>query len=325
MIRIQGLAHVYPGSRKQAARRALHDLTLEVPEGHFTILAGPNGSGKSTLFRILCGLAEPSAGSVTIAGHDIRSAPAAVRRAMAVVFQSPAVDKHLSVAENLDLHGRLYGLSGATLTARRDDALSWTGLKDRLGDKVMTLSGGLARQVELAKCLMTQPRVLLLDEPTTGLDPAARRAFLDALRALQKERGMTVLMTSHVFSEAEDADSVAILRNGHLLAHGSPAALRRQLGRDMLVVTANDPVSLAPRLAEVLGVQPTRHGDELRIDQIGESGPVPMIDAVLDRFRAEITAVAVKEPTLDDVFIHVTEQAAARDAATAQAAKEAAE
>ncbi|CCG08484.1 ABC transporter ATP-binding protein [Pararhodospirillum photometricum] len=308
MIRLEGLTHAYPGRKGAPPRLALSALSLHVPAGTLTILAGPNGSGKSTLFRILCGLALPSAGRVLVGGRDLFAEPGPARALMGVVFQSPAVDKHLSVAENLAMHGRLYGLSGATLGERAAEALTWTGLEKRLDDKVGTLSGGLARQVELAKCLMSHPAVLLLDEPTTGLDPAARRAFLDVLLRIQRERGMTVLMTSHVFSEAEDADRVAILRNGHLLAHDSPAALRRQLGRDMLVVNAPAAAALAPRLEAALGVACVRYGDELRIETLPPGGPVPLIDRILSHFRDEISAVAVRQPTLEDVFIHITRQ-----------------
>jgi ABC-2 type transport system ATP-binding protein len=321
MIRIEGLSHAYAGRRGNPARVAISNLSLGVAEGTFTILAGPNGSGKSTLFRVLCGLSLPGSGRVFIGGHDLLAEPAKARALMGVVFQSPAVDKHLSVAENLDIHARLHGLGGAILAARREEALSWTGLRDRLDDKVGTLSGGLARQVELAKCLMTHPKVLLLDEPTTGLDPAARRAFLDALIRIQKDRGMTVLMTSHVFTEAEDADRVAIMRDGELLAHDSPNALRDQLGRDMLVVTAADAQGLAPRLSQVLGVPVSRHGDEARVEAIPPGGPVKAIDAILANFRDEVTSVAVKRPTLEDVFIHFTETKAAAVPADKEAAQ----
>jgi len=231
MISIKNLSHVYPGSRKNPPRTAIADITLEVEDGAFCILSGPNGSGKSTLFRILCGMTKPSRGEVIIAGFDLARDPDGVRGALGVVFQSPAVDKYLSVQENLDLHADLYGLKGAERVERFTEALAWTDLKDRLNDRVETLSGGLARQVELAKCLLTRPRVLLLDEPTTGLDPNSRRNFLSALHRIQKERGMTVLMTSHIFSEAEDVDRVAVMKGGHLLAFDTPAALRRQLGQ----------------------------------------------------------------------------------------------
>lgn len=306
MIVIRDLTHVYPGTRRQPARTALRDLSLSVPEASFCILSGPNGSGKSTLFRILCGLSRPTAGSVTIAGHDLLRQPDAVRRELGVVFQSPAVDKQLAVEENLRLHADLHGIRGATYVERRDEALTWSDLRDRLGDRVDTLSGGLARQVELAKVLMTRPRVLLLDEPTTGLDPASRRSFLKALRRLQRERSMTVLMTSHVFSEAEDADSVVIMRGGELLAHDSPQALKAMVGTEMVVMRPRDPAAFAPILARDFGHEPIRFGDELRVENVAPEDAVRLIGAVLDRHRDDMLSIGVKQPDLEDVFVHVT-------------------
>lgn len=306
MIDIRHLTHVYPGTRKQPPRQALSDLSLSVREGEFCILSGPNGSGKSTLFRILCGMTLPSAGSVTIAGADLLREPHKVREAMAVVFQSPAVDKHLSVLENLRIHGDLYGLRGAAFRGRLDEALGWSDVKDRLEHRVDTLSGGMQRQVELAKCLLTRPRILLLDEPTTGLDPNSRRNFLDALAALQKGRGMTVLMTSHVFSEAEDVDRVAIMKGGVLLAHDSPQALRALLGREMLVVQAKDPEGMCAHLRRDMGLHVRRYGDELRLEETENGESLPILERVVSRYRDGIVSIAIKQPTLDDVFVHVT-------------------
>jgi ABC-2 type transport system ATP-binding protein len=309
MIRIQDLTHVYPGGRKTGPRTALDSLSLTVEEGEFAILSGPNGSGKSTLFRILCGLALPSKGTVSIAGFDLFRQAAKVREILGVVFQNPAVDKHLSVAENLKLHADLYGLSGAEFKARRDEGLSWTDLSGRLDQKVDTLSGGLARQVELAKVLMTRPRVLLLDEPTTGLDPSSRRNFLDALHRLQRERGMTVLMTSHVFSEAEDVDRVAIMKDGKLMAFDSPQVLKARIGTEMVVVQPVDPDSFAQVLRSELGLAVRRHGDELRLEETENGEGLPMLERILDAYRPLIRSVSIKQPDLEDVFVHVTSQA----------------
>lgn len=310
MIGIRDLTHVYPGTRRQPARVALRDLSLDVAEGEFAILSGPNGSGKSTLFRILCGMALPSRGKVEVAGHDLFRDPRAVRRAMGVVFQSPAVDKHLSVLENLKLHCDLHGLTGAERRTRLDEALGWTDLGARLGDRVDTLSGGLARQVELAKALLTRPRILLLDEPTTGLDPNSRRSFLAALTRIQRERGMTVLMTSHVFAEAEEAGRVAIMKEGVLLAHDTPQALRALVGTEMVVVQAVDAEALERRLVHDLNLAVRRHGDELRLEETENGDGLPLLERILARFRPEIVSISIKQPTLDDVFIHVTTGAA---------------
>lgn len=315
MIAIDHLRHVYPGTRRQPERVAIHDLSFAVAEGEFCILSGPNGSGKSSLFRILCGMMQPTAGTVTVGGFSLATQMADVRRVLGVVFQSPAVDKHLSVLENLTLHGRLYGLKGAEAQQRIEASLAWSDLQNRLGDKVDTLSGGLARQVELAKVLMTHPKVLLLDEPTTGLDPASRRSFLLALKRLQREQGMTVLMTSHIFSEAEDVDRVAIMSQGHLLACDRPAALTAHVGREMVVVRTSDPTDLAAAIVRELSstdqpLQPIIYGDEVRLENIetgaGASRAVELIDGILRRWPQQVQSVAVKHPTLDDVFVHFT-------------------
>jgi ABC-2 type transport system ATP-binding protein len=312
MIRIEDLTHVYPGGRRQPPRTAVSDLTLHVPEGCFTILSGPNGSGKSTLFRILCGLARPSRGRVTIGDRDLLADPASARALMGVVFQSPAVDKHLSVQENLSIHAALYGLKGTAFRTRLEESIAWTDLDGRLGDRVETLSGGLARQVELAKCLLTRPRLLLLDEPTTGLDPASRRSFLNALTRLRRERGMTVLMTSHIFGEAEDVDSVAIMADGRLLAHDTPQALRARLTGDVLVIDSPDPDALAARLKSDLGIAAIRNGDELRVDEPpSDTDAVALLERVLADYRPMVRGITVKQPALEDVFIHVTAQARA--------------
>lgn len=321
MIEIESLTHVYPATRKTLARVAINGLSLRIKEGEFAILSGPNGSGKSSLFRILCGLSTPTSGSIRINGVDLLKNPEQIRPLMGVVFQSPAVDKHLSVAENLAIHADLYAVPRDEYEARRTEALQWTDLGDRLDQKVDTLSGGLARQVELAKVLLTRPRILLLDEPTTGLDPASRRNFLSALRRLQRERGMTVLMTSHVFTEADDVDRVAIMKEGVLLAWDTPAALKAMIGKEMLVLQPTDPDRLAQALKDQLGLTVMRHGDELRLEETENGAGLPLAEKILERFRPEILSLAIKRPDLDDVFVHITgrsqSQASQADASAA--------
>ncbi|EPY00995.1 ABC-type multidrug transport system, ATPase component [Magnetospirillum fulvum MGU-K5] len=313
MIRIRNLTHIYPGSRKVAPHVAVSDLSLEVREGEFAILSGPNGSGKSTLFRILCGLARPSAGQVSIAGFDLLTEPARVRDVLGVVFQSPAVDKQLTVAENLAIQADLYGIPAAEYLARRDEALAWTDLGGRLDNRVETLSGGLARQVELAKVLMTNPRVLLLDEPTTGLDPVSRRNFLEALQRLHHERGLTILMTSHVFSEAEDVDRVAIMREGKLMAYDTPQALRAMIGTEMVVIQSRDAKVLAGRLESELGLTASVVGDEVRLAETENGDSLPLLEKILQRYRPDIRSISIKQPGLDDVFVRVTGAASGQE------------
>ncbi len=318
MIRVSNLTHIYPATRRTPARTALDRLSLAVEAGEFCILSGPNGSGKSTLFRILCGMTLPSAGSVEIAGHDLIRDPAAARARMGVVFQSPAVDKHLSVIENLRLHGRLHGIGRREAAARLDDALGWSELRERLDDRVIALSGGLARQLELAKCLLTRPELLLLDEPTTGLDPASRRQFLDALEAIQRAHGVTVLMTTHIFAEAERADRVAIVKDGRLLAHAAPDSLRAMLGREMVVARGRAAGELAGRIRAELGLAAYVHGDEVRLEETASGGGLPLLERVLGRYRDQIDSIAIKQPDLEDVFIHLTGRGDARPRAPAE-------
>jgi len=313
MITISNLTHVYPGRRKEPPRVAIDDLSLHVAEGEFAILSGPNGSGKSTLFRILCGLARPSAGRVTVAGLDLFADRARVRALMGVVFQSPAVDKNLSVAENLAIQADLYGLDKAEYHRRRTEALDWTDLGGRLDSRVESLSGGLARQVELAKVLMCGPRLLLLDEPTTGLDPVSRRNFLEALLRLHRKSAMTVLMTSHVFSEADDVDRVAIMRQGKLMAYDTPSALKAMIGTEMLVVQAREAGALALRLEAELGLHVRVVGDEVRLAETENGKSLPLLETILGRFRPEIRSISIKQPGLDDVFVRVTGAAAGGD------------
>jgi ABC-2 type transport system ATP-binding protein len=306
MIDIAHLTHIYPATRHSPARRALADLSLTIAAGSFCILSGPNGSGKSTLFRILTGMTLPSSGSVRLGGIDLLRQPAEARRRMGVVFQSPAVDKHLSVMENLRLHAALYDIKRAEFDRRLEDALEWSDLKDRLADRVDHLSGGLARQVELTKALLTKPEFLLLDEPTTGLDPASRRNFVNQLHGLQRQRQMTVLMTSHVFSEAEEVDQVAIMKDGHLLANDRPAALRAALGREMVVVQSRTAERLEATIRRELGLTTRRHGDEIRLEETTNGASLPLLEQLLSRYRADIDSIAIKQPTLEDVFIHLT-------------------
>ncbi len=308
MIVLDQLTHIHPGGR-----RVLDALSLQIREGEFCVLSGVNGAGKSTLFRILCGLLRPSSGVVRLDGKDLLADPASVRRILGVVFQNPAVDGRLTVLENLRLHASLYGVRGKEFAARLEEMLAWSEVRSRLADRVGILSGGLARQVELVKCLLTQPRILLLDEPTTGLDPASRHNFLTVLQRLQREKGITVLMTSHIFSEAGIADRMAVLQDGVIVACDSPAVLRSRLGQDLLVIDAHDAGELEAALQVELGGRMQRLGNEIRLEIDDPMETVPLMEAILARHRAAIRGIALKQPTMEDVFIHLTGKQAGKD------------
>jgi ABC-2 type transport system ATP-binding protein len=198
------------------------EVPFEVGEGEMFALLGPNGGGKTTLFRILSTLYPPTEGTARIFGHDVGSEAAQVRSRIGVVFQSPSLDRKLTVRENLKHQGRLYGLSGRALASRIDLVMERLGVRDRDGDRVETLSGGLQRRVELAKGLLHEPRLLLLDEPSVGLDPGARHDLWTYLDELRRESNVTLLVTTHLVDEADRADRVAILRKGEIAAIGTP-------------------------------------------------------------------------------------------------------
>ena len=294
---VDGLRHQY------GQRIALAGVSFSVARGEIFGLLGPNGSGKTTLFKLLSTLVRPGGGAARICGHDLVREADAVRRQLGVVFQRPSVDGKLTVRENLIHHGHLYGLRGATLAARVRAMSERLSIADRLGDRVETLSGGLQRRVELAKGLLHQPRVLLLDEPATGLDPAARREFTRTLTELRARDGVTVVLTTHYLEEAERCDRVGIMHNGQLIAVGEPDALKARVGGDVVVIQAADPAVLRARIAERFGVELTLVDGALRGER--PRGHEFLRD-VVEAFGGELRSVTFGKPTLEDVFIQLT-------------------
>lgn len=306
MIVIRQVQHTYPETRRHPSHIALRDVTMTVEKGEFCLLSGPNGSGKSTLFRILCGLTRPSSGSIHIGGHNIVTDLGQVRSMVGVVFQNPALDKQLSVDENLRLQARLYDLDSATYEKRRDHFLEWTHLQTRLHDPVETLSGGLARQVELVKCLLTHPRLILLDEPTAGLDPASRQAFLETLQNIRTDFGITILMTSHIFSDADHADRMAVLDRGRIIVHNTPEALRALIGHSLVVIRPHDVEHFTTVLRNEFACTPHHRGDDIRVHDMPPNKAVPFMTRILKTYSDQIISIGVRQPELEDVFLHIT-------------------
>jgi ABC-2 type transport system ATP-binding protein len=299
-IVLTGLTHNY------GTRLALDHLSFSVAPAQIFGLLGPNGSGKTTLFRILSTLMVPTGGSATIRGFNVATQPAEVRQQIGIVFQARSLDIKLTVEENLRHAGHLYGLSGKHLRARIADVLNRVALTDRAKDYVETLSGGMQRRVELAKGLIHSPSVLLLDEPSTGLDPGARRDLWQYLRTLRDNEGVTVLVTTHLMEEAEYCDRLAILSEGKLVALGSPTDLKSTIGGDVVLFeTESDEAaqSIAARMVERFAGTPTVMGHTVRIER--EFGH-RFLTAVLDAFPGEILGVSVSRPRLEDVFIQRT-------------------
>jgi ABC-2 type transport system ATP-binding protein len=289
--------------RNFGPRAALSGVTLSIRAGEMFALLGPNGSGKTTLFRILSTLLAPSAGTARVGGCDVVGEAMAVRHQIGVVFQSPALDPQLTVEENLRCAGSLYGLRGADLVTRLRSAAEALGLSDRLADRVQSLSGGLQRRVEIAKCLLPRPRVLLLDEPSTGLDPAAREGLRATLERVRRESEVTVVMTTHLLEEAERCDRVAILHRGRLVACETPAELRGRLGTDVAVVSGPEPDVLAARVREMFGWPLSVRGERLRVEVPAGGEAAGRLVSALGAAAATVT---VGRPTLEDVFLDLT-------------------
>src|SRR5271154_2095644 len=250
-IALKALSHNY------GSRLALDQLTFDVQPAEIFGLLGPNGSGKTTLFRILSTLMVPTGGHAYIQNFDAAREPNRVRQQIGIVFQARSLDLKLTVAENLKHQGHLYGLKGAHLRRRISEVLARVGLLDRAKDSVETLSGGMQRRVELAKGLIHSPGVLLLDEPSTGLDPGARRDLWQYLEILRDEENVAILVTTHLMEEAEHCDRLAILNEGKLVALGSPFDLKSQIGGDVVLFEVHDhdaAKTLAMRLLQRFGV-----------------------------------------------------------------------
>ena len=284
-------------------RRALDGISLEVKSGELFCLLGPNGGGKSTLFRILATLSLPDSGFATIAGHDVITDAPAVRARLGVVFQSPSLDGKLTILENLRCGGALYGLKGSELESRITGAVEALNLTDRLTDLVETLSGGLQRRAEIAKCLLIRPEVLLLDEPSTGLDPGARLDLWAALEQLRSKHGVTALCTTHLMEEAARADRVGIVSAGKLVALGTPEELTSAIGGDVVSLGASKESGadvLAKLITERLGIPATVIEGEVRIES---SEAYALAARLAGEFPSEIISLRIARPTLEDVFI----------------------
>jgi len=281
----------------------LNGVSFDVRPAELFGLLGPNGSGKTTLFRILSTLMVPVAGRAIILGHDPAQDPDELRREIGVVFQAQSIDLKLTAAENLMHQGHLYGLRGTVLKRRIAEILGRVGLAERARDKAETFSGGMQRRLELAKGLLHGPKVLLLDEPTTGLDPGARRDLWQYLRILREEEQVTILVTTHLMEEAERCDRLVILNEGRVVALGTPAELKQEIGGDVIVMETKDPERLAGRIRTQFGVDTQVLETQVRIEK--EHGHRFVMDLV-QSFPGEIDSVSIAKPSLEDVFIRRT-------------------
>lgn len=296
-IAVSGLRHRY------GDRIALDGINLRIEKGVVYGMLGPNGGGKTTLIRILTTLLEPTDGTVRILGRDPLRDAAGIRARIGVVFQHASLDLKLTAFENLRHQGHLYGLRGRTLQKRIESVLSAVRLADRGHDRTEDLSGGLRRRVDVARGLLHRPELLLFDEPSSGLDPLARRAMWDDLRRLREDWGVTVLLTTHFIEEAERCDRVGILDRGRLVAEGAPEALKRSINKDVLVIDAEHTEALRADIEARVSVSTVVVDGTLRIEC--DDGQA-MMASLYAGFRERISAIRLGRPTLEDVFIRET-------------------
>ncbi len=276
---------------------ALDSVSFSVRAGTRFGILGPNGSGKSTLFNVLSTLVPPQSGAVRL--FDSNPASPSVRARLGVVFQSPALDNQLTGLENLTHHARLYSIPVTEIRARAGQLLDELGLAETRHKKVTQLSGGTRRRLELAKVLITRPEILLLDEPTTGLDPIARREFWQLLDELRLRRQLTVVYSTHLFDEVSGADCVLILNRGRVVAEGDPNGLMAELGRDLLCAQTADGERVATVLRASFGLNPLVAKGRVYADVQSETRRLPEIYGALSGLASKIT---IGQPELEDVF-----------------------
>ena len=296
-IRVAQLFHRY------GQRTALDGLSFEIACGEIFAFLGPNGGGKTTLFRVLSTLVPCQSGEVEVLGCDLQKSAFAVRSRIGVVFQAPSLDKKLTVRENIRQQAALYGVRGKTLHEREEELLEQLGLTDRVSERTETLSGGLRRRVELAKGMIHRPELLLLDEPSTGLDPGARSDLWRYLQRLRDDFAVTVVLTTHLLEEAERVDRIAILDAGRLVALDSPAALKSMVGGESITIQTPDGNRLAAEIRNRFAIDAQVVDGSVRLEQPAAG---PWIARLVEAFPRELTAITWAQPTLEDVFINQT-------------------
>ena len=296
--------------RSFGTTEALRGVDLTIPAGEIHGFLGPNGAGKTTLVRILCTLLRPTDGTARVSGLDVVEQAPQVRFRIGVALQDAALDPKQSGRELLNLQARLFGLPANERRRRVDELAALVDVGEALDRRVKTYSGGMRRRVDLALSLMHEPDVLFLDEPTTGLDPVSRRQIWHEVRRLNRERGVTIFLTTQYLEEADElADRVSIISAGRIAAQGTPDELKRSIGRDLVVVRGNGPLDLAhqtlTRLTDVESVN--RLGDEFTLAVLDGPAAVPAIAGSLAALNGfTVREISLRQPTLDDVFLSVT-------------------
>ncbi|MDA8211573.1 MAG: ATP-binding cassette domain-containing protein [Clostridia bacterium] len=297
IIEVQKLSKEFKGVK------AVNEVSFDVAQGEIFGFLGPNGAGKSTTIKMLCTLQKPSSGRAILNGFDVVKEAREVRKSIGLVFQDPSLDDNLTAEENLDFHGRIYGVEGKARRARIDEVLELIELSDRKKNLVKTFSGGMKRRLEIGRGFLHYPKVLFLDEPTVGLDPQTRNAIWEYIHQLKVKEKLTIFLTTHYMDEAENCDRIAIIDKGEIVALATPAELKETLGGDVVrLVTVNNQLA-KKELVTKLGIFAQEELGGL-VFQVTEGEQfIPRLFKELD---SEILTVTLAKPTLDDVFLKIT-------------------
>lgn len=295
IIEVEGLKKSY------GPIEAVKGIDFFVEEGTLFAFLGPNGAGKSTTIDILSTLLEPDAGKVTVGGYRLGRDDAKIRAEIGIVFQDSLLDRLLTVKENLEVRGSFYGLKGRELEGKIAYAAECAGVEDFLNQPYGKLSGGQRRRADIARALLNTPKILFLDEPTTGLDPQTRQRVWETIRQIQEDTGMTVFLTTHYMEEAAKADYVVVIDHGKIAAKGTPSELKEQYSSDYLVIHGSDRALLEKIITE-MGCVYEAYADTLTIELESTLDALP----ILDQVRDSIGGFEVIKGTMDDVFIRIT-------------------
>jgi ABC-2 type transport system ATP-binding protein len=305
--------------RRFGKLEAVKGVSFEVPPGEVFGFLGPNGAGKTTTISMLCTLLRPTGGRATVNGFDIVRERSDVRRSIGLVFQQSTLDEVLTAEQNLRFHAYAYGVSGDVREGRIRELLSLVELSERRGSRVKTFSGGMKRRLEIARGLLHHPRVLFLDEPTLGLDPQTRRRIWEYLAELRAREGLTIFLTTHYMDEAEQADRIAVIDHGQIVALDTPARLKGVVGGDLITIATADGDAAVAELRSRYALDPAESNGSVTFQ-------VPAGEAFLPEFVRSfgqpLEAVGVRRPTLDDVFLHLTGHEIRDTAADGQSDKE---
>ncbi|KUG19303.1 abc-type multidrug transport system, atpase component [hydrocarbon metagenome] len=286
---------------------AVDRISFEIPEGEIFGLLGPNGAGKTTAISMLATLLKPTSGAAMINGHSIAGGEDGVRRSIGIVFQDQSLDEELTAFENMDFHGRLYRIPNPLRQEKIAELLALVELDGRQHDLVKTFSGGMRRRLEIARGLLHRPKVLFLDEPTLGLDPQTRNHLWEYIERLNREAGITIILTTHYMEEADRlCDRVAIIDHGRIVALDAPGALKEAVGGDVITITSPDPAAVASAVTAAGALRAEQYDGTVRINLQHAERHIMEIVARLSGNGVPADSISIRKPTLEDVFLHFT-------------------